>query len=1089
MAATASFKQQCPSCEAWVPIRDPNLIGKKIDCPKCKYRFVVEDPGTAAEDEEQEETPAAKKGSAAAAKRPSNGKGTAVKGKAGPRRRDEDDEDEGQPARGKGKGGGSTKLVLGIGLGVVAVGILVAVAIFMFMNNEPPKTAPRPAAPTVANQAAPAAPAEPAEAVPEEGDKSDKPPAAAATTATAATAGVPGSPEVLTNLLPPETEGVCNVRMRDLLRTSLGRTIFATPGAFRSEAIQQRLGLAVEDIDLLVQAWNFTHNWSFNVIHTTRPINQDALKAALRARPAPEGKIEDQEYFIVEPNAWLDSLGNVTFATLLQINPAGVPARTEKRALRFFDDQTLVLADLTPLKQFLAVKGRFPPKLQPKEAAPKDATAEEPAAVGRPIIPRGRRGAPAEPEPADTEAAQPAPSGSYLTINPNLKSMLDVVERKQPVTSLALDTQAARGRIPPPGLSILQALLNADTLSKLALKTILEEAGVLGASLQLKDGLALTLAEDCQNEDAARKRSSSIRRDTGPELVTLLSTTLGTRVELLDEDPNNPDNPPASAQTPIPGPGGRGMPYVPPPPRPGVMGGGRPGPGPSGGSPYGPSFGRGGNLPTEAPPPERPKPGSTIQVEIQEKTLLLVTISLTDQSANNQLMHGKIRQLVLQQKGYLDMTGGQLRIHELGDAARRYVEAHAATFPRGTVERPIPSTRAGRPYEPKQRVSWLAELLPYLGPEQAGLHRGIEPNKSWNDPENLGAAATLVPQFLNPNYPPNTWWVRYPGMTEPTAATHYVGIAGIGADAAEYRSDDPAMAKKLGIFGYDRATKLQDVTDGAANTIMMAQVPPTHKRPWMAGGGSTVEGVREQGSVRPFVSPQPDGKRGTLVVMADGSVRFVSEDVKDDIFKALCTIKGGESGIILDRDAVPVPRPEGDTQPPPTPTLPASPASAAPAGGGTWKEFTSKEGRFTVSFPGDPKEMKESEKTPVGVLEIHGLGMDFPKEKGAYGVIYFDMPGVIPDQPGVAEKFLEAIPQQVKAGVRGATISGPIKKITQDGYPGQELNLDLPEKEIAIVRLYLVKNRWYRIIVGGPKEFVSSPEAQRFLDSFHLGDK
>src|SRR5205809_1008718 len=44
MATTTSFKQQCPSCEAMVPIRDPGLIGRKIDCPKCKYRFVVEKP-------------------------------------------------------------------------------------------------------------------------------------------------------------------------------------------------------------------------------------------------------------------------------------------------------------------------------------------------------------------------------------------------------------------------------------------------------------------------------------------------------------------------------------------------------------------------------------------------------------------------------------------------------------------------------------------------------------------------------------------------------------------------------------------------------------------------------------------------------------------------------------------------------------------------------------------------------------------------------------------------------------------------------------------------------------------------------------
>ena len=50
MAANISFKQQCPSCEAMVPVRDASLVGRKIDCPKCKYRFVVEDPGTSADE-------------------------------------------------------------------------------------------------------------------------------------------------------------------------------------------------------------------------------------------------------------------------------------------------------------------------------------------------------------------------------------------------------------------------------------------------------------------------------------------------------------------------------------------------------------------------------------------------------------------------------------------------------------------------------------------------------------------------------------------------------------------------------------------------------------------------------------------------------------------------------------------------------------------------------------------------------------------------------------------------------------------------------------------------------------------------------
>src|SRR5438128_1919733 len=65
MAAIPAFKIQCPSCEAMVTIRDDNLIGKKVACPKCKYRFVVEKPEEEAADVDLEEDDSPKKAGAA----------------------------------------------------------------------------------------------------------------------------------------------------------------------------------------------------------------------------------------------------------------------------------------------------------------------------------------------------------------------------------------------------------------------------------------------------------------------------------------------------------------------------------------------------------------------------------------------------------------------------------------------------------------------------------------------------------------------------------------------------------------------------------------------------------------------------------------------------------------------------------------------------------------------------------------------------------------------------------------------------------------------------------------------------------------
>ena len=91
--------------------------------------------------------------------------------------------------------------------------------------------------------------------------------------------------------------------------------------------------------------------------------------------------------------------------------------------------------------------------------------------------------------------------------------------------------------------------------------------------------------------------------------------------------------------------------------------------------------------------------------------------------------------------------------------------------------------------------------------------------------------------------------------------------------------DDLTLRKKLGLFGYDRSTKFEDVSDGLANTIYLIQVPPVYQRPWVAGGGATVQGVPESRSIAPFVSVQSDGKHGAFVLMADGSVRFIKETI------------------------------------------------------------------------------------------------------------------------------------------------------------------------------------------------------------------
>src|SRR5437870_4105992 len=135
MAASTSFKQQCPSCEAMVPIRDPNLIGRKIDCPKCKYRFVVEEPA----DSTQDEAPAkpAKKGAGVKGGAKNGATPATEKIRRGEKRDKEEKSDKEEKKV-------SSTMLIGVGLAVVALALLGVGAWLIFGGDDKKPDKPKP---------------------------------------------------------------------------------------------------------------------------------------------------------------------------------------------------------------------------------------------------------------------------------------------------------------------------------------------------------------------------------------------------------------------------------------------------------------------------------------------------------------------------------------------------------------------------------------------------------------------------------------------------------------------------------------------------------------------------------------------------------------------------------------------------------------------------------------------------------------------------------------------------------------------------------------------------------------------------------
>jgi len=188
-------------------------------------------------------------------------------------------------------------------------------------------------------------------------------------------------------------------------------------------------------------------------------------------------------------------------------------------------------------------------------------------------------------------------------------------------------------------------------------------------------------------------------------------------------------------------------------------------------------------------------------------------------------------------------------------------------FPGGTVE--------NDDLKPEERLGWAVSILPFI--DQANIYNSVQMEAGWEDQEDF-IRDTTIPSYLNPSMPRG-------GMSG--GQIDYLAMTGVGPDAASLDDADP----HAGIFGYDRKTGIRSITDGTSNTIMVGD--SAEPVPYLQGS-ETMSGLSEE----PYING-PDGfgsphHGGMHVLLADGSVRFVSESIDPTVMEALATKAGGE---------------------------------------------------------------------------------------------------------------------------------------------------------------------------------------------------
>jgi predicted Zn finger-like uncharacterized protein len=177
-----------------------------------------------------------------------------------------------------------------------------------------------------------------------------------------------------------------------------------------------------------------------------------------------------------------------------------------------------------------------------------------------------------------------------------------------------------------------------------------------------------------------------------------------------------------------------------------------------------------------------------------------------------------------------------------------------------------------------------------------------------------------------------------------------------------------------------------------------------------------------------------------------------------------------------------------DTPAAPTATRPEAPRDTAPkppvAAPVEWKDFTSREGRFSARFPGPPQ--TTSEKNPAGG-RVQTFTASVNASPGArptsFTVSCSDLDPTLTAEPAA---FLDAAAADVARGSREKTA------VKLGGFPGVELRGEETNREgdvyLTTQRLCLVRARLYHVIASGPRDRETPALFTRFFDSFTLLD-
>jgi hypothetical protein len=155
--------------------------------------------------------------------------------------------------------------------------------------------------------------------------------------------------------------------------------------------------------------------------------------------------------------------------------------------------------------------------------------------------------------------------------------------------------------------------------------------------------------------------------------------------------------------------------------------------------------------------------------------------------------------------------------------------------------------------------------------------------------------------------------------------------------------------------------------------------------------------------------------------------------------------------------------------------LPAAAAAQQPR-----ERYTSKDGRFTVKFPGKPKESEKTTATALGEVAVVTASY-----ATAGGNVFLVTSSEFPAEATKPERLgtlFDGVRESLK-GKDGQVLSDESVMVGKDRWPGRDVEIEKGKLRMRF-RLVVRDDRLYQVAVLGTKSFATGKDATTFIESF-----